>query len=146
MAGVEWVKLYTDIFENRKIKALRALCGDAGFTLWIHLLCMAAEIGDDGRLCNPDGSVAIDSDLSIMTGEPLQVVKTARPVMERLRLLERDEQGILVIAGWIDRQSVDKLTEIRRMSAERSRNYRQRKAQETKELEELRHAPSRDVT
>lgn len=146
MAGVEWVKVYTDTFDNRKIRTLRALHGDSGVLLWFRFLLLAGQVNDDGRIYLIDGERLEDRDVSLMLGEPLEVVEAVRPTLERLGLVDRDESGALVIAKWCERQNVDKLTEIRRMSAERSRNYRQRKAQETKELEELRHAPSRDVT
>lgn len=138
MAGAEWFKVYADTFDNRKVKALRSLTGDAGLVLWFRLLCLAAQINDDGRLYLVEGSRVEDNDLAIMTGEPLQVIRAARPVMERLHLLERDEAGALVVSGWVSRQCVDKLAEMRRMNAERVRRHREKRAQEAADVENFR--------
>ena len=137
MAGAEWIKLYTDTFDNRKVRTLRALTGDAGLVLWLRLLTLAGQVNDDGRIYLVDSEPVDGETIATMTGEPRAVIDAALPVMERLRLLTRDESGALCVSNWCLRQSVDKLTERRRMDAERARNYRKRKQQEAEELAEI---------
>ncbi|MBR6745056.1 MAG: phage replisome organizer N-terminal domain-containing protein, partial [Clostridia bacterium] len=51
MNEVKWVKIMTDIFDNRKIKHLRRLPnGDLIVLIWIMLLTLAGRCNADGRL------------------------------------------------------------------------------------------------
>lgn len=56
MAGVEWVKITTGMFDNRKIKHLRRLPdGNNIVLIWVMLLTMA------GR-CNAGGGDLLDGE------------------------------------------------------------------------------------
>ena len=51
MYGVQWFKVDRNIFNNRKIQLiLKHKDGDLYFRVWIQLLSIAVECGNDGRL------------------------------------------------------------------------------------------------
>ena len=51
MADVKWIKIATDIFDNRKIKQIEAMPkGEAIIVIWIKLICLAGAINDGGRI------------------------------------------------------------------------------------------------
>ena len=51
MAEVKWVKIVTDIFDNRKIKQIESLPeGDTIIVIWFKLLCLAGTINDNGNV------------------------------------------------------------------------------------------------
>ena len=51
MYGVQWFKVDRNIFNNRKIQLLlKKRDGDLYFRVWIQLLSIAVECGNDGRL------------------------------------------------------------------------------------------------
>ena len=46
---IKWIKMSTDLFNNRKIKQIeRMQDGDAIIVIWLKLLVLAAEINDGG--------------------------------------------------------------------------------------------------
>lgn len=57
MSAVKWIKITTDMFDNRKIKHLRRLPdGNNIILIWVMLLTMA------GR-CNADGMIYLTAEL-----------------------------------------------------------------------------------
>ena len=51
MVQVQWIKIYTDIFDNEKMKKLlRGRDGDTYFRVWIQLLTLAAKSNSNGAI------------------------------------------------------------------------------------------------
>ena len=51
MGELRWIKVATDLFENRKIRyLLRQPDGEKMVLMWIRLLCFAGRINDRGRV------------------------------------------------------------------------------------------------
>ena len=49
MTNVKWIKLATDIFDNRKIKLIERMPdGDSLIVIWLKLLCLAGTVNDSG--------------------------------------------------------------------------------------------------
>jgi predicted phage replisome organizer len=122
--SVKWVKITTDIFDNRKIKHLRRLPeGDQAALIWIMLLTMA------GR-CNAGGKIFLTETIPYTTemlADELdfeeQTVANALEVMEKLNMIVR-EKHCFRIAGWEEYQSEDRLAELRQKDRERKRRKR----------------------
>ena len=121
MAEVKWVKLTTDMFDNRKIKYLRKLPeGNNIVLIWVMLLTMA------GR-CNSGGMIFITENIPYtpkMLADELDfeenTVLLALEALERLDMIVTDN-GVFAIAGWEEYQNADKLAEIRAKDRERKR-------------------------
>ena len=121
MAEVKWVKLTTDMFDNRKIKHLRRLPeGNNIVLIWVMLLTMA------GR-CNSGGMIFLTENIPYtpkMLADELDfeenTVLLALEALERLDMIVTDN-GVFAIAGWEEYQNADKLAEIRAKDRERKR-------------------------
>ena len=124
MAEVKWVKLTTDMFDNRKIKHLRRLPeGNNIVLIWVMLLTMA------GR-CNSGGMIFLTENIPYtpkMLADELDfeenTVILALQALEQLDMIVTDN-GFFSIAGWEEYQNADKLAEIRAKDRERKRLQR----------------------
>jgi predicted phage replisome organizer len=124
MAEVKWVKLTTDMFDNRKIKHIRRLPeGNNIVLIWVMLLTMA------GR-CNSGGMIFLTENIPYtpkMLADELDFEETT--VVLALKALEQldmivTENGFFSIVGWEEYQNIDRLSEIReqnRLAQQRSR-------------------------
>lgn len=126
MAGVEWVKITTDMFDNRKIKHLRRLPdGNNIVLIWVMLLTMA------GR-CNAGGMIFLTENIPYtpkMLADELDfeenTVILAMNALEQLQMIMTDGQYFRV-AGWEEYQNVEGLDKIREQTRKRVAAYRSR--------------------
>lgn len=126
MAGVEWVKITTDMFDNRKIKHLRRLPdGNNIVLIWVMLLTMA------GR-CNANGMVFLTENIPYtpkMLADELDfeenTVILALQALENLNMIVTDS-GFFSIAGWQEYQNIDGMDKIREQNRIRQANFKQR--------------------
>ena len=113
MADVKWIKLTTDMFDNRKIKHLRKLPeGNSIVLIWVMLLTMA------GR-CNASGMIFLTENIPYtpkMLADELDfeenTVKLALEALERFRMIVTDS-GFFAIAGWEEYQNIEGMDRIR---------------------------------
>ena len=81
MADVKWIKVATDIFDNRKIKQIEIMPeGDSIIVIWIKLLCLAGSINDRGQIYLTQEIPYTDQMLATQFGRPLPIVKLALKV------------------------------------------------------------------
>ena len=127
MPEVKWVKLTTDMFDNRKIKHLRRLPeGNNIVLIWVMLLTMA------GR-CNSGGMIFLTENIPYtakMLADELDfeenTVLLAIDALTKLDMIVTDD-GFFTIAGWEEYQSADKLAEIREQTRKRVAKCREKK-------------------
>ena len=123
MAEVKWVKLTTDMFDNRKIKHLRRLPdGNNIVLLWIMLLTMA------GR-CNAGGMIFLTENIPYdtkMLADELDfeenTVKLGIEALERLNMIVTDN-GYFTISGWEEYQNIDGMEKIKEQNRIRQKNW-----------------------
>jgi predicted phage replisome organizer len=138
MADVKWIKITTDMFDNRKIKHLRRLPdGNSIVLIWVMLLTMA------GR-CNAGGMIFLTENIPYtpkMLADELDfeenTVKLALGALEQFNMIVCNN-GYFAISGWEEHQNVDGLEKIR----EQNRLRKQRQRENQKLLENV----SRDIT
>ena len=129
MAEVKWVKLTTDMFDNRKIKHLRRLPeGNNIVLIWVMLLTMA------GR-CNSGGMIFLTENIPYtpkMLADELDfeenTVILALQVLEQLDMIVTNN-GFFAIAGWEEYQNIESMEKIREQNRERKRVQRERRKQ-----------------
>ena len=127
MADVKWIKITTDMFDNRKIKHLRRLPdGNSIVLIWVMLLTMA------GR-CNSNGMVFLTENIPYtpkMLADELDfeenTVVLALQALENLNMIVTDS-GFFAIAGWNEYQNIEGMDKIREQN--RIRKQRQREQQ-----------------
>lgn len=113
MADVKWIKITTDMFDNRKIKHLRRLPdGNNIVLIWVMLLTMA------GR-CNSGGMIFLTENIPYtpkMLADELDfeenTVRLALEALERLGMVVLSN-GCFTIAGWSEHQNIDGMDKIR---------------------------------
>ena len=124
MADVKWVKITTDMFDNRKIKHLRRLPdGNSIVLIWVMLITTA------GR-CNANGMIFLTEDIPYtpkMLADELDfeenTVQLALDALQRLNMITLID-GTFSITNWEEYQNVDRLAEIReynRLAKQKSR-------------------------
>lgn len=126
MADVKWIKLTTDMFDNRKIKHLRRLPdGNNIVLLWIMLLTMA------GR-CNAGGMIFLTENIPYtpkMLADELDfeenTVILGLQALENLNMVVTND-GFFSISGWEEYQNTDKLAEMQEKHRLRQAKYRQK--------------------
>lgn len=126
MADVKWIKLTTDMFDNRKIKHLRRLPdGNNIVLLWIMLLTMA------GR-CNAGGMIFLTENIPYTTkmladelGFEENTVILGIEVLDQLNMIVSNN-GFFTVAGWEEYQNTDKLTEMREQNRLRKQKQREK--------------------
>ena len=127
MPEVKWIKLTTDMFDNRKIRHLRRLPeGNNIVLIWVMLLTMA------GR-CNSGGMIFLTENIPYtakMLADELDfeenTVALALNALEQLDMIITDD-GFFTIAGWEEYQNADKLAEIREQTRKRVAKCREKK-------------------
>jgi phage replisome organizer, putative, N-terminal region len=125
MSEVKWIKITTDMFENRKIRHLRKLPdGNNIVLIWVMLLSLAGK-------CNAGGMIFLTENIPYtpkMLADELDfeenTVILALDALESLGMIRRD--GFLVIEDWAAHQNAEGLDKIREQNRNRVANYRQR--------------------
>lgn len=126
MAGVEWVKITTGMFDNRKIKHLRRLPdGNNIVLIWVMLLTMA------GR-CNAGGMIFLTENIPYtpkMLADELDfeenTVILALNALEQLQMIVTDG-AFFSVAGWEEYQNIEGLEKIREQNRLRKQKQRER--------------------
>ena len=137
MADVKWIKLASDIFDNRKIRQIEALPdGDAIIVIWIKLLCLAGNINDCGLIYFTKEIPYTEEMMATQFGRPLQTVKMALQVFKSFKMIEI-ERDILHIANWERYQNIDGMDRIREQNRIRKQKERERKRIAQNEYEKV---------
>ena len=142
MADVKWIKITTDMFDNRKIKHLRRLPeGNNIVLIWVMLLTMA------GR-CNSGGMIFLTENIPYtakMLADELDfeenTVQLALRALEQLNMIITD-QGFFSVAGWDEYQNIEGMEKIREQN--RLRKQRQREREKLPPAPDDCHVTSRD--
>lgn len=125
MADVKWIKITTDMFDNRKIKHLRRLPdGNSIVLIWVMLLTMA------GR-CNSGGMIFLTENIPYtpkMLADELDfeesTVQLAIQALEQLGMIQTNGDGFLAVTGWEEHQNtagMEKIRESKRLAQARWR-------------------------
>ncbi len=125
MSEVKWIKITTDMFENRKIRHLRKLPdGNNIVLIWVMLLTLAGK-------CNAGGMIFLTENIPYtpkMLADELDfeenTVTLALDALEKFGMIRRD--GFLVIEDWAAHQNSDGLDKIREQTRERVARYREK--------------------
>lgn len=121
MADVSWIKITTDMFDNRKIKHLRRLPdGNNIVLIWVMLLTMAGRCNANGMLFLTENIPYTTKMLADELGFEENTVQLALQAMEQLNMIVT-AQGCYTIAGWEEYQNADRLEELRKKDRERKR-------------------------
>ena len=121
MAEVKWIKLTTDMFDNRKIKHLRRLPdGNNIVLLWIMLLTMAGRCNAGGMIFLTENIPYTPKMLADELGFEENTVILGLQALDQLNMVVTKD-SCFTISGWEEYQNADKLAELRAKDRERKR-------------------------
>lgn len=127
MAEVKWVKLTTDMFDNRKIKHLRRLPeGNNIVLLWVMLLTMAGRCNSGGMIFLTENIPYTSKMLADELGFEENTVKLALTTLEQLNMIVTDH-GFFSIAGWEEYQNIEGMDKIREQNRLRQKKQRKKR-------------------
>ena len=122
MADVKWIKFYIDMFDKRKIKKIRRLPdGDRILLFWVMLLATAGKCNAGGMIFITENVPFEEEDLADEFDFEPSTIKSALDIFVRLDMISVSEEGYILVNGWEEHQSADKLAEIRAKDRERKR-------------------------
>ena len=126
MAEVKWIKITTDMFDNRKIKHLRKMPeGNNIVLIWVMLLTMA------GR-CNASGMIFLTENIPYTTkmlADELDfdenTIVLALKVLSEFGMIVYDD-NCFSISNWEEHQNIDGMERIREQNRIRKQKQRER--------------------
>lgn len=122
MGEVQWIKIYIDMFDKRKIKKIRRLpAGNDLLLIWIMLLAMAGKCNAGGMIYITESVPFTEEDLADELDFDLNTVKLALAAFRELDMIATDEGGFINVLGWEEYQNTDRLAELRAKDRERKR-------------------------
>lgn len=142
MAGISWIKLSVNIFDDEKIKLIKSMPeGDAIILIWIQLLCLAGKTNDNGAVYIGQHMNYTDEMISTICNQPLNTVRIALKAFEEFEMINLGEDGLISISNWEKHQNIEGMERVREQN--RIRKRRQREREKQKALPES-HVMSRD--
>lgn len=126
MAEVKWIKITTDMFDNRKIRHLRKLPeGNNIVLIWVMLLTLA------GR-CNASGMIFLTANIPYtpkMLADELEfeesTVVLALEALERFGMIQNMDSGVINITGWQEYQNIEGMEKIKEQTRKRVAKHRE---------------------
>lgn len=121
---VKWVKITTDMFDNRKIKHLRRLPeGNNIVLIWVMLLTMAGRCNSGGMIFLTENIPYTPKMLADELGFEENTVVLALNALESLEMIRTD---VLSICGWDEYQNIEGMDKIREQNRLRKARQRER--------------------
>lgn len=143
MAEVKWIKLFIDMWNNRKIKQIETLPdGDTVLIIWLKLLTLAGNINDGGMVYFTKDIPFNEQMLANEFGRPLETVKMALNVFEKFGMIELFDDMIYV-SNWEKYQNTEGMERVREQTRKRVAAYRERQALPCNATVTLRNATER---
>lgn len=133
---LDWIKLLTDIFEDRKMLKLRQMPEGRSLQLiWLHMLVEAGKTNDQGWIYLTEDAPYTIHDFSKMFDEPANMIEIGLKMFERFGMIEIDVLGRICITNWFKHQNVESHESIKERDKERKQVYRKAKALEKQLLD-----------
>lgn len=125
MAETKWIRIATNIFDNRKIKMLEAMPnGDSIVVIWIKLLALAGTVNENGLVYFTETMPYSSEMLATEFNRPLTTVKLAIETFKQFGMIEITND-IIRISNWEKYQNIDGLAKIREQNRLRQQKHRQ---------------------
>ena len=128
MSEVKWIKITTDMFDNRKIKAIRKLPeGNNIILIWVMLLSLAGRCNASGMIFLTENIPYTNKMLSDELGFDESVICIALNTLEQFGMISRNKNMLISVNNWDEYQNVDGMERIREQTRRRVAAYRDRK-------------------
>ena len=139
---IKWIKVYTDMISNKKIKRIRTLPeGNNIVLIWVFLLAQSGECNKNGALYLTDTIPFRPEDLAVEFDFEIPVINLALITLEKFSMIEVFDE-IIYIKNWDEYQNIEALGKIKIGNRERKRKERATNQLLLQEKEDV----TRDVT
>ena len=126
MSDVKWIKITTDMFDNRKIRHLRKLPeGNSIVLIWVMLLAMAGKCNDHGKIYLTENIPYTPKMLADELDFEENTVQLALQALEQLDMIVLDD-GYFSITGWEEHQNIEGMDRIREQNISRKQRQREK--------------------
>ena len=127
MAEVKWIKIVTDIFDNRKIRQIEKMPdADAILVIWLKILCLAGEINESGFMMLTKDIPYTDEMLANEFDRPVSTVRMALKIFTSFGMIETFD-NVYCVTNWERYQNIAGLEKIREQTRERVSRHRENK-------------------
>ncbi|MGJ0848150.1 phage replisome organizer N-terminal domain-containing protein [Tissierella praeacuta] len=127
VAEVKWIKITTNMFEDEKIDYIESLPeADSILVIWIKLLTMAGKCNSNGFIFLTEQIPYSEDMLAHKFKKPINTVKLALSMLEKLQMIQIDNEGFIAITNWEKHQNIEGLEKIREQNRIRQARYREK--------------------
>jgi len=141
---IDWLKLDVNILNDSKIKLIRNYPdGDKLVVLWIGLLCLAMKSNESGLIYVTQGIPFSVTDLSNEFDIEIKTVELGLSLFRQYNMIEIAQGGTIEIINFEKHQSLDRIENMKKLTNERVRKFRDKQKLICNVTETLRNA---DVT
>lgn len=128
---MQWIKVFTDIFANPKIKILlKERDGDTFFRVWIQLLTIAGQCMQEGKLMISENNPMTVHELATIIHKTDAKMENILNKLIHLEMLIYQE-NTYIIKNWYKYQSIDKYEKILEQNRARQKRFRDKKKEES---------------
>jgi predicted phage replisome organizer len=126
MAGVKWIQLSVDMFNNQKIKFIRTLPeGNNILLIWVMLLTIAGRCNSNGFIFLTESIPYTPKMLSDELGFEENIVILALKTLSKLKMIQQ-KQEYIEITGWEEHQNVQGLERLKEQNRKRQAKYKEK--------------------
>ena len=123
MYEIQWFKVESNIFSNRKIQIVLKLPeGDTYFRVWMQLIALAVECNNKGRLEIGENNPMTTQNFSKIMGKSNKKIEKILEKFLELEMLVKEGETFL-IKNWDKYQSIEKYEKYQKQGRERQRRY-----------------------
>lgn len=116
------------MFDDEKIRLIESMPeADAVINIWIRLLVLAGKTNDSGLIYVQRNMPYTVEMLATLFGKKVNVVRLAIDTLSKFGMISTNEDGAIEILNWEKHQNIDGMDRVKKLSAERSKRYRERK-------------------
>lgn len=127
MSEVKWIKIVTNIFDNKKIRIIESMPeGDSLIVVWLKLLILAGDVNDGGYVYFTKDIPYTDQMLSTLFNRPMATIQLALRTFEEFGMIEIFND-VIHVSNWERYQNVEGLERIREQTRVRVARFRENK-------------------
>ena len=127
MSDIKWIKVMTDMFDNRKIKQIEKLPeGDSIIVIWLKLLCLAGNVNEQGLIYFTKEIPYTEEMMATEFNRPVNTVRLALKTFEEFQMIEIID-NIIMVSNWEKYQNTDGLDKVREQTRKRVAKHREMK-------------------
>ena len=143
---MQWIKVFTDIFANPKIKILlKERDGDTFFRVWIQLLTIAGQCMQEGKLMMSENSPMTVQDFAAIMNKSNKKMENILNKLIHLEMIIYEE-NTYIIKNWYKYQSIDKYEKILEQNRARQKRFRDKKKEESNVMQTSSNVEEENIT